>query len=189
MRARIRTFLLPALASLMVIGIGFLGYATYNNGYVSGYEYDYSIGYDSGYSQDKGKFEKGYNCGHKVSYQEATIASENVSSDSQTVELKNQTFKEVRDFILKDPTNRNKFILNQYECRHFATQVNNNAQTAGLRCAFVLICYDRGQHAVVAFDTTDRGLVYIEPQTDAAIHPQVGGKYQGKEITEILIAW
>ena len=112
-----------------------------------------------------------------------------VSSAGSSVTLKAPTFQEVRDFILKDPTNRNKFILNQYECRHFATQVNNNAQTAGLRCAFVLICYDRGQHAVVAFDTTDRGLVYIEPQTDAAIHPQVGGKYQGKEITEILIAW
>ena len=124
-----------------------------------------------------------------ATYAESVVSSENVGSSSQATALKNPTFQELRDFILKDRANRNEFVLNQYECRHFATDVNNNAEAKGLRCAFVLLCFDRGQHAVVAFDTTDRGLVYIEPQTDAAIHPEVGGKYQGKEIKEILIAW
>ena len=119
----------------------------------------------------------------------SAVSSEGVGSTNQAIELKNPTFQELRDFILRDPTSHNKFILNQHECRHFATEVNNNAESEGLRCAFVLLCYDRGQHAVVAFDTTDRGLVYIEPQTDARIHPDVGGEYQGKEIIEILIAW
>lgn len=114
---------------------------------------------------------------------------ENIDSSSQAIELRNPTFQELRDFILRDPTSRNEFVLNHYECRHFATDVNNNAEAEGLRCAFVLLCFDRGQHAVVAFDTTDEGLIYIEPQTDAAIHPEVGGKYQGMEIKEILIAW
>jgi len=112
-----------------------------------------------------------------------------VVSSSQDILLKNPTFRELRDFILRDPTSRNEFVLNQYECRHFATYVCNNAEAEGLRCAFVLLGFERGQHAVVAFETTDRGLVYIEPQTDARIHPEVGGKYQGKEIKEILIAW
>ena len=120
---------------------------------------------------------------------ESAVSSESVSSSSQAIALKDPTFQELRDFILRDPTSRNEFVLNQYECRHFATEVNNNAEAEGLRCAFVLLCFDRGQHAVVAFDTTDRGVVYIEPQTDAAIHPEVGGKYQEKEIKEILIAW
>jgi len=122
-----------------------------------------------------------------LTYAESVISS--VGSSSQATALKNPTFQELRDFILRDPTSRNEFILNQYECRHFATEVNNNAEAEGLRCAFVLLCYDRGQHAVVAFDTTDRGLVYIEPQTDARIHPKVGGQYQGREIKQILIAW
>jgi len=120
---------------------------------------------------------------------ESAVSSESVGSSSQATELKNPTFEEVRDFILRDPTSRNEFVLNQYECRHFATDVNNNAEVEGLRAAFVLLGFERGQHAVVAFDTTDRGLVYIEPQTDAVIHPEVGGKYQEKEIKEILIAW
>ncbi len=117
------------------------------------------------------------------------LSSDSEGSSSQTIVLKNPTFQDLKDFILRDPTNRNEFVLNQYECRHFATEVNNNAEANGLRVAFVLLGYDRGQHAVIAFDTTDRGLVYIEPQTDARIHPEVGGKYQGKEIKEILVAW
>ena len=115
--------------------------------------------------------------------------AESVVSGNQTIAVKNPTFQELRAFILRDPTNRNQFVLNQYECRHFATDVNNNAEAEGLSCGFVLLCYNRGQHSVVVFDTTDRGLVYIEPQTDAAIHPELGGKYQGREIKEILIAW
>jgi len=118
-----------------------------------------------------------------------TWRHETVGSSSQATELKNPTFEKVKDFILKDPTNRNEFVLNQYECRHFATDVNNNADAEGLRCAFVLLCFDQGQHAVIAFDTVDMGLVYIEPQTDVRIHPEVGSKYQGEEIKEILIAW
>jgi len=120
---------------------------------------------------------------------ESAASSDSAGSSSQTIVLKNPTFQELKDFILKDPTSRNEFVLNQYECRHFATEVGNNAEAEGLRCAFVLLCFERGQHGVVAFDTTDRGLVYIEPQTDARIHPEVGGKYQAKGIIEILIAW
>ena len=120
---------------------------------------------------------------------ESAISDDSIDSTSQATALKDPTFQELRDFILRDPTSRNQFVLNQYECRHFATDVNNNAEANGLRCAFVLLGYNRGQHAVVAFDTTDRGLVYIEPQTDARIHPEVGGTYQGREIKEILIAW
>ena len=120
-----------------------------------------------------------------ISTESAAIAG----SVKETIVLKNPTFEELKDFILKDPTSHNEFVLNQYECRHFATEVDNNAEAEGLRCAFVLLGFERGQHAIVAFDTTDKGLVYIEPQTDARIHPEVGGKYQAKEIIEILIAW
>jgi hypothetical protein len=120
-----------------------------------------------------------------VALSENSSSLESATVNDQAITVKNPTFQEVRDFVLEDPTSRNEFVLNQYECRHFATEVNNNAEAAGLRCAIVLLCYARGQHAVVAFDTTDRGIIYIEPQTDAAIEPEVGGKYQGQEIKEI----
>jgi len=159
---RVCTFLITIF---LVIGLS--GYAPNN-------EYGHSL-YVSDYSPGQGE-----------DYQETAVPGESVSSE---IMLKNPTFQELKDFILRDLTSRNEFILYKYECRHFATEVDNNADAAGIRCAFVLLCFDRGQHAVVAFDTTDRGLVYIEPQTDARIHPEVGGKNQGKEIKEILIAW
>jgi hypothetical protein len=112
-----------------------------------------------------------------------------VGNSGNLTVTKNLTFQEVKAFILKDPTSRNQYVENRYECRHFATDVNNNADAAGIRCAFVLICYRNGQHAVVGFDTTDKGMIYIEPQTDAAIEPVVGGYYQGQEIIEILVSW
>ncbi len=115
--------------------------------------------------------------------------SEDITSGVQTVILKNPTFEEMKRFLLKDTTSRKTFILNEYECRHFATEVDNNAEAAGWRCGFALLCYERGQHAVIAFDTVDMGLIFIEPQTDAAIDVKVGGTYQDKEIKEILIAW
>jgi len=116
-------------------------------------------------------------------------SSENVTAANQTITLRNPTFEEMRYFIIKDPTSRKQFIPNQYECRHFATEVDNNAKATGWECGFALLCYTQGQHAVVAFNTTDRGLIFIEPQTDVAINVKVGGTYEGQEIKEILIAW
>lgn len=112
-------------------------------------------------------------------------------SVNQSVTLKNPTFQELRNFVLNDPTHNHPFITNDYECRNFATDMINNAFRQGWLAGFVLICYSPayGQHAVVAFNTTDRGLIYIEPQTGAAINIKVGGTYQGLVIQQILIAW
>ncbi len=52
-----------------------------------------------------------------------------------------------------------------------------------------MICYDQGQYAAVAFNIADRGLIYIEPQTNASIDLKVEGMNQGLEIKQILMAW
>lgn len=45
--------------------------------------------------------------------------------------------------------------------------LNNNAEDEGFRAAYVYIEFpgDRA-HSVAAFDTVDRGLIFIEPQYD-----------------------
>ena len=80
-------------------------------------------------------------------------------------------------------------MADTYECRHFATDMVNNAEADGLRAGFALLGFEDNQHAVVAFMTIDSGLVFVEPQTDALIKVDTGKKYQGNEIKEILIAW
>jgi len=181
-----RTFLPRALIFAVIIGLGFLGYACYSDGYISGHEVGHSPGYNDIYSQDKAEHDKVQD---EDGYNDSLVHSQNIASISQTIELRNPTFKEARNFITDDQTNRNKWARNVYECRHFATDVCNHARDAGWNCAFVLFCYEHGQHAVVAFNTTDQGLIYIDPQNDKPIYPEVGGEYQGKKIEEILVVW
>jgi hypothetical protein len=105
------------------------------------------------------------------------------------VTLRTPTYQQMKDFLAQDLTSDKPYVSGSFECRHFTTEVDNNAKAAGWQCGFVLICYAQGQHAVVAFNTSDRGIIFIEPQTDDIINVAVGGTYQDQAIIEILIAW
>lgn len=184
------TLLKVSLIAIIITGFFTLVYASYNDGYAHGFETGYNQGHDIGRAQQgETEYNERPNIESESSYSEEELDSQSIASTTQLIELKNPTFEEAKDFITQDPTNRNKWVRNAYECRHFATDVCHNARDASLDCAFVLLCYEKGQHAVVAFDTVDKGLVYIEPQTDMVISPEVGARYEGKEIKEILISW
>jgi hypothetical protein len=45
------------------------------------------------------------------------------------------------------------------------------------RCGLVAIDYNGPGHAIVAFNTTDRGVVYFEPQSDEMVLLKVGARY------------
>jgi hypothetical protein len=84
----------------------------------------------------------------------------------------------MKTFLAQDPTNNNTYEEDQYVCVDFAAAVNNNAEAKGIRCAVVDIFYPDGYgHTIVAFDTTDRGLIYIEPQFDQEVKLVVGRSY------------
>ncbi len=106
------------------------------------------------------------------------------------------------NFISKDKTNEDKnYTEGKYECVNFAKDVNNNAESNALRCAFVKIRFNSGEtHSLVAFNTTDKGLIHIEPQTDQEVNLTIGkdywseciidGVYQGQgHIVEEIIAY
>lgn len=130
------------------------------------------------------------NIGNPVAQKiDGSNSSLNTIATDQTITLRNPTYEEMKDFLAKDPTSEKPYVAGVFECRHFATEVDNNAEAAGWECAFVLVCYAQGQHAVVAFNTVDKGLVFVEPQTDDVIDIYVGGTYQNQVIVEILLAW
>jgi hypothetical protein len=91
--------------------------------------------------------------------------------------LHNPTFDEVISFLQEDQTDSNPYIEDEYVCTHFARDVNNNAEDQGIRCAFVDIRFPRSAHAIVAFDTTDQGLVYFDSMTDERVRPVIGKQY------------
>ena len=92
--------------------------------------------------------------------------------------IKDPTYRQMMDFIEKDKTEREQYIVGEYVCEDFAMDVCNNAEEEGIRCAYVTIHYpEESGHAIVAFNTIDKGLIYIEPQTDELVEPRIGKRY------------
>ena len=83
--------------------------------------------------------------------------------------------KEKFVFIAKAPF---PYIKDEYVCTDFSAEVNNNADALGIRCAIVDMFYPEGYgHTIVAFETLDRGLVFVEPQFDHEVSLIVGKSY------------
>lgn len=98
-------------------------------------------------------------------------------------ELHDPTYNEVQDFIDEDTTDDNDYDRGEYVCVDYASDVNNNAEKEGIRCAFVSLRFIENAHALVAFQTVDKGLVYVEPQYDIIITSELK---PGMEYYEVL---
>jgi hypothetical protein len=175
-----------ALAMIVLIGgiiiidifvyLGAMGHAyaikvadAYNDGYYQGYDQTYSTGFQEAY---RTAYDRGYNKGYEIS-----LVSEPNEQVSSLVEMHNPTYKELREFLADDKTDLNTFVSGEYVCFDFAAELNNNAEARGIRAAYVRLRANEWAHAVVAFETVDRGLIMIEPQSDAEIELVVGKPY------------
>jgi len=76
---------------------------------------------------------------------------------------KNPSFYELLMFLEQDKTEQRPYSWN-FVCTDFAEMLHNNAEKAGIRCAYVLVEFsDRpGGHALNAFKTVDKGLVFVD---------------------------
>jgi hypothetical protein len=92
--------------------------------------------------------------------------------------IKDPTYSEMKRFLKADHTDRGKYIRDIYDCEHFSADLCRNADEEGIRCAFAILQHPEGiSHAIVAFNTIDEGMVYIEPQTDDLVKIEVGKPY------------
>jgi len=154
--------------------------AGYDNGYSAGQNVGYSLGeqegHDEGYiSGKRDGYTEGYTSGKVDGYDEGVQAGL-----GHGYILKDPTYDQAVTFIREDRTNENKYVEDTYGvyvCSHFARDVCNNAEGKGLRCAFVELRYLDGGHAIVAFNTIDKGIAYFDPQTDESIKPVIGKRY------------
>jgi len=91
--------------------------------------------------------------------------------------LKKPSYDEVMTFIKEDGTDQ-MMVAN---CLTRAERLNNEAIKRGMWCYVVLFNYFTGEnygfHAIVAFETKDKGLVYIEPATDDVVKCDIGVEY------------
>ena len=77
--------------------------------------------------------------------------------------LKNPSWAELREFLQLDDTDKLLYDKDSFDCTGFAITLRDHAQGYGIRCAFVEIGFSEGEgHALNAFETTDKGLVYVD---------------------------
>ena len=118
------------------------------------------------------------------------ISNETLQSDIRALQLnydtatlgynyafRDPTYQEVKDFLAADTTNLNDYVVNNYVCEDFSFDVRLHAMQQEIRCAFVYIIFADVRHAIIAFYTTDEGIIYFEPQTDEEVNLQVGRHY------------
>jgi hypothetical protein len=97
-----------------------------------------------------------------------------ISSDNKTpieganlksnTTAKNPTWQQLMDFIKEDTSDCASYNFVKYKCVSYAESVYNSAYQRGIRAAFVTITfrYQKEGHALNAFLTTNKGLVYID---------------------------
>jgi hypothetical protein len=74
----------------------------------------------------------------------------------------NPTWAQLSNFLLRDKTDQKDYVPGVYMCGDFARDVHNNAERAGIRAAYVAVELPGAYHSLNAFQTTDRGLVFID---------------------------
>ena len=76
----------------------------------------------------------------------------------------NVSFEALKAFIISDQTDKDLYRPGRRMCGYFAETLHNNAERAGIRATVVIVEFEDGSvpHALNAFETTDRGLVYID---------------------------
>ncbi len=87
------------------------------------------------------------------------------------------TFQQVLDLMAADRTDTKTYDRDTYNCWNFSLDVMRAAMERHYRCGLVAINYTGPGHAIVAFNTTDRGVVYFEPQSDERVLLKVGARY------------
>ncbi|MDD5398612.1 MAG: hypothetical protein PHU70_05960 [Dehalococcoidia bacterium] len=105
---------------------------------------------------------------------------------------RNPTWAELKAFLQTDQTDRHAYVTGSFTCGDFSEMLHNNAEAAGIRAAIVAVkLLPAGMtegftnHSLNAFETTDKGLVYIDTTSssqgyyaDKQVNVQVGQEYE-----------
>lgn len=154
--------IIATIISCVIIIFTVIGYSQTNQealikeGWQQGYEAGYDLGYNEGVKDGAGS---GYN-------------------------IRDPTYQEMLTFLASDPTDKNIYNIENYTCQNFANDVINNAFNNGIKAGYVWVEFPEGAHALVCFQTTDKGLIYIEPQYDHEVSVIIGQKYFDRAIYE-----
>lgn len=142
----------------------------HNNGSEEGYDQGLSVGWTTGI--DEGR-EEGYEVGYPVGYEQGIIES------GEGHYTRNPSYIEVSKFIAVDKTDREHYYDEEFNCYDFSATVKKNAFELGYQCYIVFIefGYSDYAHSIIAFNTTNKGWIFIEPQDDMIVNIELGKPY------------
>lgn len=101
------------------------------------------------------------------------VCHEQINDIFSDKSIKDPTYEKMMSFILQDQTNYNTYSFTDYVCEDFSNDVVANAKEQKIRAGIVYLDEPVGYgHAIVCFDTTDRGLYFLEPQLDIVFNEQ-----------------
>jgi hypothetical protein len=94
--------------------------------------------------------------------------------------LINPSYAELVEFVAEDLTDTLVYT-DYFTCVDFANTFVKNFRNRGYYSCVAYVEFEKSAHDLVAVNTTDRGILYVEPQNDAIIYSlKVGDNYCSK---------
>jgi hypothetical protein len=169
--------ILPIAAVILAVTLSLIAiYFAYTHGVEKAFLTAQQQEYDRGFIQGK-------DIGYSEGYAEGVVDGAGTGYN-----IRNPTYAEMQVFINSDTTNL-KAYSESYTCFNFVNDVKTNAFNSGYKAGMVYIEFADGAHAIVCFDTTDRGLMFVEPQTDDIVSLRVGGAYDFIEEPNTVLSY
>jgi hypothetical protein len=125
--------------------------------------------------------------GSTVFYTQAFDVLNVVRSNGQPLMLnenpqaQDPTWEQLKNFVVDDDTDCHQYMEGSFVCTEFAAMLHDRAEAARIRAAYVSVDFlGEPGHALNAFQTTDRGLVYIDC-TGPGLNAQTPAAIDGRE--------
>jgi flagellar biosynthesis/type III secretory pathway protein FliH len=161
--------------------------AGYGTGYTAGNTDGYAVGYQAGDQTGEATgYASGYQVGDSAGYSNGlTVGNSTGYVSGYTAgfkatgfNIKDPTYKQAMAFMSSDKTWQNHYTTT-FDCENFAGLFKKDAFKAGYRCFYVVIdTSGLYGHAIDAFNTTDRGMIYIEPQLNQMVTVKMDTNYE-----------
>lgn len=73
-------------------------------------------------------------------------------------------YADVINFVIQDKVYEIPYDTNKFTCGDYAEKVQNDAENAGIKCGYVCVDFtdNSAGHACNVFNTTDRGIIYVD---------------------------
>jgi len=161
----------------------------YNKGYPEGYNTGYPLGETDGFSSGR---TRGFADGSLV-WDKSQGYLDGVRDGARGYTIRDPTHQEVLDFLKYDetdkiPSEESSFLsIISYEGYYdHVASFKKHAHEAGYRCLWVNIeLPDSILSELVAFNTTDRGMVFIDPENDKIVTFSIGEPYWDRNLYDV----